>query len=104
MSIGHPAHLHQCFQARNGCKELLTVKNSLQHIPAVENRVRHWREARGWSQGELARRLSVSRQTINAVETDKYDPSLPLALRMSKLFGVPVDRLFIDDWLPEEQE
>ena len=56
------------------------------------------REGRGWSQGELARRLGVSRQTINAVETDKYDPSLPLALRMSKLFGVPVPELFIDNW------
>ena len=56
------------------------------------------REGQGWSQGELARRLGVSRQTINAVETDKYDPSLPLALRMSKLFGVPVPELFIDNW------
>jgi putative transcriptional regulator len=50
------------------------------------------------SQGELARRLGVSRQTINAVETDKYDPSLPLALRMAKLFALPVDQLFIDHW------
>jgi putative transcriptional regulator len=64
----------------------------------VENRVKDRREAHGWSQGELARRLGVSRQTINAVETDKYDPSLPLALRMAKLFAVPVDQLFIDHW------
>ena len=64
----------------------------------MENRVKQWREARGWSQGELARRLGVSRQTINAVETDKYDPSLPLALRMATLFVVPVDQLFIDHW------
>ena len=56
------------------------------------------REGQGWSQGQLARRLGVSRQTINAVETDKYDPSLPLALRMAKLFAVPVDQLFIDHW------
>ena len=49
----------------------------------MENRVKTHREDRGWSQGELGRRLGVSRQTINAVETDKYDPSLPLALRMS---------------------
>lgn len=61
------------------------------------------REAKGWSQGELARRLGVSRQTINAVETDKYDPSLPLALRMAKLFGVPVPELFIDEWTPKEE-
>ena len=66
----------------------------------MENRVKQWREQRGWSQGELARRLSVSRQTINAVETDKYDPSLPLALRMAKLFAVPVDQLFLDVWEP----
>ena len=46
--------------------------------------MKHYREAQGWSQGELARRLGVSRQTINAVETDKYDPSLPLALRMAR--------------------
>ncbi len=66
----------------------------------MENRVRLYREDRGWSQGELARRLGVSRQTINAVETDKYDPSLPLALRMAKLFAVPVDPLFLDRWEP----
>ena len=70
----------------------------------MENRVRIYREDCGWSQGELGRRLGVSRQTINAVETDKYDPSLPLALRMAKLFAVPVDQLFIDHWRPEDVE
>lgn len=70
----------------------------------MENRVRSFREAQGWSQGELARRLGVSRQTINAVETDKYDPSLPLALRMAKLFAVAVDQLFLDHWTPEAME
>jgi putative transcriptional regulator len=69
----------------------------------LENRVRDHREAAGWSQGELARRLQVSRQTINAVETDKYDPSLPLALRMATLFGVEVRVLFIDHWTPEKE-
>jgi putative transcriptional regulator len=69
----------------------------------LENHLKHFREARGWSQGELARRLGVSRQTINAVETDKYDPSLPLALRMSKLFGAAVPELFVDHWEPEEE-
>lgn len=68
----------------------------------MKNRLKDHREARGWSQGELARRLGVSRQTINAVETDKYDPSLPLALRMAKLFGVTVPDLFVDDWEPSE--
>ncbi len=69
----------------------------------LENHLKLHREAHGWSQGELARRLGVSRQTINAVETDKYDPSLPLALRMAKLFGVSVPELFIDDWEPETE-
>lgn len=66
----------------------------------MKNRLREIREAAGLSQGELARQLGVSRQTINAVETDKYDPSLPLALRMAKLFGVAVPDLFIDQWEP----
>lgn len=68
----------------------------------MRNTLRTYRETAGWSQGELARRLGVSRQTINAVETDKYDPSLPLALRMAKLFAVSVPDLFMDDWEPEE--
>ena len=68
----------------------------------MENRVRSYREAQSWSQGELARRLGVSRQTVNAVETDKYDPSLPLALRMAKLFAEPVDQLFLDQWQPKD--
>ncbi len=70
----------------------------------MENRLKTLREQAAWSQGELARRLGVSRQTINAVETDKYDPSLPLALHMAKLFGVSVTDIFIDRWEPEEIE
>ena len=69
----------------------------------MENRLKELREAKGWSQGELAQRLGVSRQTINAVETDKYDPSLPLALRLAKLFGVAVTKLFVDHWEPEKE-
>ena len=68
----------------------------------MKNRLKDYREGKGWSQGELARRLGVSRQTINAVETDKYDPSLPLAMRMAKLFAVSVPDLFIDDWEPHD--
>ncbi|MEM7688039.1 MAG: helix-turn-helix transcriptional regulator [Pseudomonadota bacterium] len=68
----------------------------------MENHLKRHREHHGWSQGELARRLGVSRQTINAVETDKYDPSLPLALRMAKLFGVNVPDLFVDHWEPDK--
>ena len=68
----------------------------------MNNHLKELREAKGWSQGELARRLGVSRQTINAVETDKYDPSLPLALRIAKLFAVQVPDVFIDEWEPSE--
>lgn len=66
----------------------------------VKNRLRVLRAEMAISQGDLAQRLGVSRQTINAVETDKYDPSLPLALRMAKIFGVPVDAIFLDEWEP----
>ncbi|MDF7777465.1 helix-turn-helix transcriptional regulator [Sphingomonas sp. AOB5] len=68
----------------------------------MNNRLRILRAETGLSQGDLAKLLGVSRQTINAVETDKYDPSLPLALRMAKVFGVPVDAIFLDDWTPPE--
>ncbi|MBA3879834.1 MAG: transcriptional regulator [Sphingobium sp.] len=68
----------------------------------MENRLRVLRAEAGISQGELAQRLGVSRQTINAVETNKYDPSLPLALRLAKVFGVPVDAIFLDDWIPDD--
>lgn len=68
----------------------------------MENRLKDYREKAGWSQGELARRLGVSRQTINAVETDKYDPSLPLAMRMAKLFGCQIPDIFVDHWTAKE--
>ena len=61
----------------------------------MNNRLRELRDARGWSQGELAERLEVSRQTVNALETGKYDPSLPLAFRIARLFGQPIESLFI---------
>jgi putative transcriptional regulator len=67
----------------------------------MQNQLKSLRVARGWSQGELARRLGVTRQTINAVEGDKYDPSLTLAMRCAKLLNVPVETLFTDDWQPE---
>ena len=63
----------------------------------MNNRMRELREAQGWSQGELAERLEVSRQTINALETGKYDPSLPLAFRIARLFGKPIERIFLPD-------
>ena len=67
----------------------------------MENHLKEYRDKAGWSQGELAKRLGVSRQTINAVETDKYDPSLPLALRMAKLFVCQVPDIFVDHWEAE---
>lgn len=63
----------------------------------MESRVRELRESRGWSQGELAERLAVSRQTINAIETGKYDPSLPLAFRIARLFAQPIEAIFLPE-------
>lgn len=63
----------------------------------MQNMIRHEREARGWTQASLAGRLGVSRQTVNALETGKYDPSLPLAFRISRLFGHPIEHLFTPD-------
>ena len=60
----------------------------------MDSRVRELRESRGWSQGELAERLAVSRQTVNAIETGKYDPSLPLAFRIARLFVQPIEDIF----------
>jgi putative transcriptional regulator len=63
----------------------------------MQSRVRELREAQGWSQGELAERLAVSRQTVNAIETGKYDPSLPLAFRIARLFGAPLETIFLPE-------
>lgn len=60
----------------------------------MKNQVRTLRTEREWSQAELAEKLAVSRQTINAIETEKYDPSLPLALKIGKLFKLPVEEIF----------
>jgi len=66
-------------------------------VLAVKNCVRELREARGWTQVQLGDRLNVSRQTIYAIETGLYDPSLPLALAMAKLLGKAVEDIFGDD-------
>ncbi len=63
----------------------------------MNNRLRELRDARGWSQGELAERLDVSRQTVNALETGKYDPSLPLAFRIARLFERRIEDIFLPD-------
>lgn len=60
----------------------------------MKNRLRVLRAERGWSQQDLAERLEVSRQSVNAIETGRYDPSLPLAFRISDLFDLPIESIF----------
>lgn len=61
----------------------------------MENRLRVLRAERGWSQADLAVRLEVSRQSVNAIETGKYDPSLPLAFRIAELFDLTIEAVFV---------
>ena len=63
----------------------------------MKNRLRVLRAERGWSQAELGGRIGVSRQAVNAIETGKHDPSLPLAFRLARLFGTSIDEIFEDD-------
>ncbi|HLK23211.1 MAG TPA: helix-turn-helix transcriptional regulator [Caulobacteraceae bacterium] len=63
----------------------------------MKNRLKALRAERDWSQAELADRLDVSRQSVNAIETGKYDPSLPLAFRIARLFGEPLEAIFLQD-------
>ena len=62
----------------------------------MKNRLRILRAERQWSQAELGERLDVSRQAVNAIETGKYDPSLPLAFRIARLFGMSIEEIFDD--------
>ena len=62
----------------------------------MRNEIRALRAARGWSQGDLAAELGVSRQSVNAIETGKYDPSLPLAFKIARLFGQPIEGIFFE--------
>lgn len=62
----------------------------------MENRLRVLRAERNWSQAELGGRLGVSRQAVNAIETGKHDPSLPLAFRIARLFGLTIEEIFND--------
>lgn len=62
----------------------------------MENRLKVLRAMRNWSQAELADRLDVSRQAVNAIETGKYDPSLPLAFKLARLFEMPIEEIFDD--------
>ena len=63
----------------------------------MKNRLRVLRAERGWSQADLADRLEVSRQSVNAIETGKYDPSLPLAFRLARIFQMRIEELFSED-------
>jgi len=63
----------------------------------MKNRLRELRAAREWSQSDLADKLGVSRQTINAIETEKYDPGLPLAFKVARLFKLPIEEIFEPD-------
>ena len=62
----------------------------------MRNRLKVLRAERDWSQADLAQRLDVSRQSVNAIETGKYDPSLPLAFRIARLFALPIEQIFQD--------
>ena len=63
----------------------------------MKNRLRVLRAERGWSQADLADRLEVSRQSVNAIETGKYDPSLPLAFRLARIFQMRIEEIFSED-------
>jgi putative transcriptional regulator len=63
----------------------------------MKNRLRVLRAERQWSQADLAQKLEVSRQSVNAIETGRFDPSLPLAFRLARLFETTIEAIFLDD-------
>tara|TARA_R110000850_G_scaffold148752_1_gene271033 strand:- start:246 stop:437 length:192 start_codon:yes stop_codon:yes gene_type:complete len=63
----------------------------------MKNRLKVLRAERDWSQADLAERLKVSRQSVNAIETGKYDPSLPLAFKIARLFDMTIEQIFLTD-------
>ncbi|NWG05530.1 MAG: helix-turn-helix transcriptional regulator [Chloroflexi bacterium] len=63
----------------------------------MKNNLKVLRAERNWSQADLAEKLNVSRQTVNAIETGKYDPSLPLAFKIAQLFGIKIEEIFFPD-------
>jgi putative transcriptional regulator len=63
----------------------------------VRNRIRVLRTEKDWSQADLAKRLQVSRQTVNAIETERYDPGLQLAFKIAFVFGLPIEEIFFRD-------
>ncbi|MEQ1490247.1 MAG: helix-turn-helix transcriptional regulator [Terricaulis sp.] len=70
----------------------------------MRNRLKVLRAERNWSQADLADKLDVSRQSVNAIETGKYDPSLPLAFKIAKVFGLPIEQIFSDDDVAQAAE
>jgi putative transcriptional regulator len=68
----------------------------------MKNRLRVLRAERGWSQADLALRLEVSRQSVNAIETGRFDPSLPLAFRLARIFETTIEAIFSEDPSPQE--
>ena len=66
----------------------------------MKNRLKVLRAERDWTQAQLASELEVSRQTVNAIEKGKFDPSLPLAFKAARLFGMPIEEIFQDDTRP----
>ena len=69
----------------------------------MNNRLRELRAERAWSQQDLAERLAVSRQSVNAIETGRYDPSLPLAFKIADLFDLTIDQIFINPAKEQDQ-
>lgn len=70
----------------------------------MKNRLKELRAERGWSQADLAERLAVSRQTVNALETGRYDPSLPLAFRIGRTFELAIEEIFSDTESCQDEE
>jgi putative transcriptional regulator len=70
----------------------------------MRNRLKVLRAERKWSQADLADKLDVSRQSVNAIETGKYDPSLPLAFKIAKVFALPIEQIFSDDDVAQAAE
>jgi putative transcriptional regulator len=73
------------------------VSRNSAEVPVMKNRLRVLRAERAWSQADLAKQLEVSRQSVNAIETGKFDPSLPLAFKLARLFGMRIEEIFSDE-------
>jgi putative transcriptional regulator len=70
----------------------------------MKNKLRALRSAQGWSQSDLGARLGVSRQTVNAIEAERYDPSLPLAFKIARVFGMRIEQVFDEDGADEQTQ